>query len=199
MAATVLSRTPLDALPPEWRAAWETLNGLTGEPAFVEVMAAAPELLSFIMQRFYGEIFFAGRVAERFKQLVRLRLSLAHGCRSCNLQNRAGTLAAGFTPDQVDGIEGDRSLFAEAERAVLDLADQMVLTNPQGRLDAALHARLKTHFTDAEICELAVVGGFLAGMAKMAFVLDVVEKEASCPFVPRAAPAAAAATAAAST
>jgi alkylhydroperoxidase family enzyme len=186
MADTVMTRTPRDALAPEWQAAWDALDGLTGEPAFVEVMAAAPELLSFIMQRFYGAIFFAGRVDERLKQLLRLRLSLAHGCRSCNLQNRAGTLAAGFTPEQIAAIEGDRSRFTELERAVLDFADQLVLTNPAGRLDRDLHQRLRAHLSEAEICELAVVGGFIGGMAKMAFVLDVVEKEDSCPFVPHA-------------
>ncbi|MFN3590629.1 MAG: carboxymuconolactone decarboxylase family protein [Thermaurantiacus sp.] len=186
MAGTVMTRTPPEALAPEWREAWETLNGLTGEPAFVEVMAAAPELLGFIMQRFYGEIFFAGRVDARLKQLVRLRLSLAHGCRSCNLQNRAGTLAAGFTPAQLEAIEGDRSGFTECERAVLDFADRMVMTNLEGRLDTDLYQRLRVHLSDAEICELAVVAGFIGGMAKMAFVLDVVEKEESCPFVSRA-------------
>lgn len=186
MAATVMTRTPREALAPEWQQAWTALNDLTGEPAFVEVMAAAPELLGFIMHRFYGEIFFAGRVEERLKQLLRLRLSLAHGCRSCNLQNRAGTLAAGFAPEQLAAIEGDRSLFAERERAVLDFADQMALTNLEGRLDRGLYERLRAHFSDAEICELAVVAGFLGGMAKMAFVLDVVEREDSCPFVPRA-------------
>jgi alkylhydroperoxidase family enzyme len=186
MAGTVMTRTPPGALAPEWQQAWDALNGLTGEPAFVEVMAAAPELLGFIMHRFYGDIFFAGRVEERLKQLVRLRLSLAHGCRSCNLQNRAGTLAAGFTPEQVEAIEADRSLFTEREQAVLDFADQMVLTNLEGRLDRDLYQRLRAHLSDAEICELAVVAGFIGGMAKMAFVLDVVEKEESCPFVPRA-------------
>ena len=47
--------------------------------------------------------------------------------------------------------------------------------------------RLRAHFDDAQICELAVVTGFIGGMAKMAFVLDVVEKEDYCPFVPATA------------
>ena len=164
--------------------AWDTLNGLTGEPTFIEVMAAAPELLKFVMQDFYGDIFFGGRVEEKYKQLMRLRLSLAHGCRSCNLQNVPGTMAAGYSDEQIAAIEGDRSVFDDAEQAVLGLADAMVMTNVEGRMTPDLHARLKAHFSDAEICELAVVSGFIGGMAKMAFVLDLVEREEVCPLSP---------------
>jgi AhpD family alkylhydroperoxidase len=187
MADTVMTRVARENLSAPNQQAWDMLNGLTGEPAFIEVMAAAPELLDFAMVEFYQKIFFGGRVDGRFKQLVRLRLSLAHGCRSCNLQNRAGAKEAGITPEQISAIEGDRSVFGDAERAVLDFADQLILTNPSGRLDRSLYDRLRQHFDDAEICEMAVVAGFIGGMAKMAFVLDVVETEDYCPFVPVAA------------
>ena len=184
MASTTLQRTPRDQLSPEAGAAWDMLNGLTGEPAFIEAMASAPELLDLVMNQFYGWIFFGGRIDERYKQLLRLRLSLAHGCRSCNLQNVVGTRAAGYSDAAIASIEGDRASFDEAERDVLEFADQMVMTNGEGRLDADLHARLSRHFDAAQICELAIVAGFIGGMAKMAFVLDLVEKEAVCPLSP---------------
>ena len=184
MATNLLTRTKRDDLPEPMKEAWDTLNSLTGEPTFIEVMAAAPELLKFVMQDFYGDIFFGGRVDEKYKQLTRLRLSLAHGCRSCNLQNVPGTKAAGYSDEQIAAIEGDRSCFDEPEQAVLGLADAMVMTNVEGRMTPDLHARLKAHFSDAEICELAVVSGFIGGMAKMAFVLDLVEREEVCPLSP---------------
>lgn len=184
MSDTPMTRTPRERLSPDFQHAWDMLNGLTGEPAFIEAMAAAPELLKFVMQDFYGDIFFGGRVEERYKQLLRLRLSLAHGCRSCNLQNVVGTRAAGYDDEAIASIEGDRASFIEAEKAVLDFADQMVMTNGTGRLTRDLHARLKRHFDDAQICELAVVAGFIGGMAKMAFVLDLVEREPVCALAP---------------
>ena len=183
MADTVLSRISRDELAPQWQGAWDMLNGLTGEPTFIEAMANAPELLNFAMVEFYQKIFFGGRVEQRYKQLLRLRLSLAHGCRSCNLQNTTGTREAGYSDAQIAAIEGDRRLFDEAERAVLDFADEMLLTNPGGRLDEGLYRRLRADFDDAQICELGVVAGFIGGMAKMAFVLDLVEREPTCPFV----------------
>lgn len=184
MADTPISRIPRDRLDPQWQGAWDMLNSLTGEPTFIEAMANAPELLNFAMVEFYQKIFFGGRVPEKYKQLVRLRLSLAHGCRSCNLQNKAGLREIGYDDAQIAAIDGDRSRFDEAERAVLDFADEMLLTNPGGQLDDGLYLRLRAHFDDAQICELGVVAGFIGGMAKMAFVLELVEREPTCPFVP---------------
>ena len=190
MADTPIRRIPRDELDPQWQGAWDMLNGLTGEPTFIEAMANAPELLNLAMVEFYQKIFFGGRVEQKYKQLLRLRLSLAHGCRSCNLQNRIGSRDAGYSDEAIAAIEGDRSMFTSAERAVLDFGDEMILTNPGGQLDQALYSRLREHFDDAQICELGVVAGFIGGMAKMAFVLDLVEREPTCPFVPAEAAAA---------
>lgn len=183
MSNTPLSRIPRDQLGPELGAVWDTLNRLTGEPAFVEAFANAPELLNFIMGEFYGKIFFAGRVDNRFKQLARLYLSMTHGCMTCNKQNVPGSLAAGVTAQQVAAItDFETGPFDDAEKAVLRFAAQMALTNPGGGMDAALYEDLRAHFEDAEICELGVVMAVIGGMAKLAFVLDLVEKEGYCEF-----------------
>ena len=183
MSATPLTRMPPDKMPDELREIWKTLNELTGEPTFVEVFAQAPELLDFVMQRFYGGIFFGGRVDERYKQLARLRLSQIHGCRTCNKQNVPGALAAGFSEAQVAAMgEPTTELFSDADIAVLDFAEQMALTNHDGRMDKELYERLSTHFDDAQICELGTIMGVIGGMAKLSFVLDLVEREDYCPF-----------------
>ncbi|MBS0373889.1 MAG: carboxymuconolactone decarboxylase family protein [Proteobacteria bacterium] len=183
MADTLMGRIPRADLPPALHVAWDTLNGLTGEPAFVEVFAQHPAMLDFVMREFYGKIFFGGQVAERYKQLARLRLSMTHGCRTCNKQNVPGALAAGITQAQVDAIgDYEAGPFSEAEKAVLAYTDQVALTNMQGQLSPALYARLRAHFSDAELCELGVVMAVISGMAKLAFVLGLVEREPYCPF-----------------
>ena len=183
MSATPLQRTDPADMPEELRQVWQTLNDLTGEPTFVEVFAQAPELLDFVMVRFYGNIFFGGRVDERYKQLARLRLSQIHGCRTCNKQNVPGAIAAGFTQDQVDAMASPTSeLFSDAELAVLDFAEQVALTNHDGKMDEALYTRLAGHFDDAEICELGTVMAIISGMAKLSFVMQLVEREDYCPF-----------------
>ena len=183
MADTLLDRIPRAELPPALHLAWDTLNGLTGEPAFVEVFAQHPAMLDFVMNQFYGRIFFGGQVAERYKQLARLRLSMTHGCRTCNKQNVPGAVAAGITQAQVDAIgDYEHGPFTDAEKAVLAFTDQVALTNMQGEMSPALYARLRQHFSDADLCELGVVMAVISGLAKLAFVLGLVEKEPYCPF-----------------
>ena len=137
MSTTPMRQIPREQLSDQHRLAWDTLNELTGEPTFIEVFAQAPELLDFVMLRFYGEIFFGGRVEQRYKQLARLRLSQIHGCATCNKQNVPGALEAGISQEQVDALDDvDNGPFTEAEAAVVKFAEQVALTNHQGQLDA---------------------------------------------------------------
>lgn len=183
MATTPMKRIPRGDLPEEFHQAWDVLNHLTGEPTFVEVFAAAPELLRFVMGDFYGNIFFGGSVDNRYKQLVRLKLSLVHGCHTCNLQNIPGSLEAGITQDQIDAMgEFEEGPFSDQDKAVLRFAGQIALTNMEGRMSPALYEQLSRHFSDAQICELGVVAGVISGLAKMSFVMGLVEKEEYCPF-----------------
>jgi alkylhydroperoxidase family enzyme len=187
MTRTSFTRTGRDALPKEFQPAWDTMYRLTGEPTFIEVFAQAPELLSFVMDAFYTKVFFGGCVESRYKQLARLRLSVVHGCRTCNKQNVPGALAAGIGQDQVDAIFAGTHAdgpFTDADKAVLAYADQLVLTNMQGDLSPALYAQLRRHFSEPQILELGVAMAVIAGMAKLSFVLGLVEKEDYCPFTP---------------
>lgn len=188
MSETLLTRIPRERIDPQWRPAWDMLNGLTGSATFVEVFAQAPELLDFVMNRFYATVFFGGRVNQRYKQLARLTLSLLHGCRTCNRQNVPGALEAGFTQAQIDALAaGNDAPFDAAERSVIGYARQMALTNMDGRMSPELYKELREHFSEAEILELGTAMAVIAGMAKLSFVLDLVEKEPYCPFANQAA------------
>jgi len=190
MTQTLFTRTPRSALPEGVAPAWDMLNRLTGEPTFIEVFAQAPQLLNLVMNEFYVKVFFGGEVPQRYKQLARLRLSLVYGCRTCNKQNVPGALEAGFSQDQIDALVANTAsqpLFSEADLAVIEYTDQMVLTNMHGEISPALFKTLRTHFSEAQILELGVVMAIIGGMAKLSFLLDVVEKETWCPFTPETA------------
>jgi len=183
MANSPLQRIPRENLSETARAAWDHLKMLTDEPTFVEVFSNAPDMLDFIMNDFYAKIFFGGKVDQKYKQLVRLRLSVIHGCRTCNKQNVPGSLEAGITQEQIDSIDDvDNGPFSEADKAVIKFAEQMALTNHEGKLDDALYTDLHAHFSDGEICELGTVMAVIGGFAKLAFVMDLVEREDYCPF-----------------
>lgn len=188
MSHTQLTRVAREQLDPKWRPAWDTLNRLTGSATFVEVFAQAPQTLDFVMNQFYAGLFFGGEVAQRYKQLARLKLSLLHGCQTCNQQNIPGALEAGFTRAQIDAlICGDLTAFTAAERAVIGYAEQVALTNMKAEMSPALLAALRAHFSEAGILELGTVMAVISGMAKLSFVLDLVETEAYCPFKSAAA------------
>ncbi len=178
-----LGRVAAEAMPDDIRAARERSLELRGDATFFEVFANHPELYRWYTGSFYGEVFAGGLVDRRLKELVRYRLSTLHGCRFCNQGNRVDALAAGLTEDELDRIDdAGYSAFGAAEQAALALAERIALTAPDGELDAALHARLSAHFSDAQILELGMVAGILAGMAKFMFAFDLVEKEPYCPF-----------------
>lgn len=183
MTDTLLSRIPRNRLPEQFHLAWDTMNQLTEEATFVEVFANNPEMLDFVMNKFYGPVFFGGKVDNRYKQLARLKLSIEHGCRTCNKQNVPGALAAGLSQAQIDAMDSfETGPFTEAEKAVLAYASEVALTNVEGRLTPALYKRLRAHFTDADILELGTAMAVISGMAKLSFVLNLVEKENYCPF-----------------
>jgi alkylhydroperoxidase family enzyme len=191
MADTLLSRIPRNRLPEQFHLAWDTMNQLTEEPTFVEVFANNPEMLDFVMNKFYGPVFFGGKVDNRYKQLARLKLSIEHGCRTCNKQNVPGALAAGLSQAQIDAMDSfETGPFTEAEKAVLAYAAEVALTNVDGRLTPALYKRLRAHFADADILELGTAMAVISGMAKLSFVLNLVEKENYCPFAVSTADAA---------
>ncbi len=188
MIDTLFTRMRREDMPPAWQPASEMLQKLTGDATFVEVFAQAPELLEFIMQQFYAKIFFGGEVSQRYKQLARLKLSLVHGCRTCNKQNVPGALQAGFTPAQIDALrDGRTEPFDPAERAVIDYAGEVALSNVEGRMTPALFDRLREHFSEAQILELGTAMAVISGMAKLSFVLNLVERESYCQFATAAA------------
>jgi alkylhydroperoxidase family enzyme len=193
MTDTLFSRTDRDHLAAPYQPAWDMLDKLTGDATFVEVFAQAPAMLDFVMQQFYAKVFFGGVVEPRYKQLARLQLSLIHGCRTCNKQNIPGAIGAGFTQHQIDALSaGDMEPFTPAERAVIDYARQIALSNMEGHMSAALFEQLRAQFSEAQILELGTAMAVISGMAKLSFVLGLVERESYCPFATAANPAQAA-------
>lgn len=184
---TPLTRVPRDSLPSHMQAAWEDAHALHGDTTFIEVFGNAPHVYDWYVNDFYKKVFYGGRIARAVVELVRLRLANVHGCAFCNRADTRAALAAGVTQQQVDALgDYEQGPFTEQQKAALALADVMALTNPKGLVSRELHARLRRHFSDAELVELGVIMAVLCGMAKMIFAYDLVEKMDSCPFTPEA-------------
>lgn len=188
MPNPMLRRVPREEMTDKIKTAYDTALEVRDDATFQEISANAPEIFDWYKESFYGKVFYGGRVEVRIKELLRYRLSMTHGCAFCNKGNRLDAVKHGVTEDQLAHImDENHAVFDAKDRAVLKLADQIVLTNMHGELDKALYGELKPHFDDAEIYELGITAAVLTGMAKFLFVYDLVEKEANCPIVPRQA------------
>lgn len=183
MSDTILPRVPRENMTESARGAFDALHELSGDATFVEVFATAPELLKFAMEDFYQKLFFEGRVDERYMQLARLRLSMNHGCRTCNLQNVKGVLGFGYSEAQIEDMwSGNYSSFSEDEQAVMELADEIALNNREGAYTPALDEKLKRHFSVEEILNISLCLGVIVGLVKLSFTLGLVQKESYCEF-----------------
>jgi len=188
MPETLMRRVPRDELTREQQSGLDRTKAICEDATILEVMANSPKALKLLSEHFYQQLFFEGDVPRRYKELLRYRLSLIHGCRFCNLNNRASSKEAGLTEAELDSMEDfENGPFSTADKAAIALAEQLALTNLEGALTPELYVRLKAHFTDGDIVELAMVGAVLGGMNKMAFVLNLVAKEEYCPFAPQVA------------
>ncbi len=184
---TPFNRVPRERLAPEIQPLWDHSLRLHGDTTFFEVMGNAPEATRWYMNDFYQKLFQSGRLAPAVVELVRLRLAHVHGCAFCNRSDRIAALAAGLSEAEVDAIaDYENGPYTERQKAALALADVMVLTNPTGHVSKELYGRLKESFSDAELVELGLIMGILAGVAKFIFAYDLVEKEDYCPFKPAA-------------
>ncbi len=179
---------PRDALPEDLRPLHDLGMERTGDATLIGVMANAPEILRWHFGAFYDGLFYNGhpgmRVDVRTKELLRLRLSRQHGCQFCNRFNTVEARKAGLTEAQVEAIlDAGAAVWSEADRAVLALADEMLLQNMEGHLSPALYRRLAAHFDDGQIVELGFIAAVLTGVAKWIFTFDMVNREATCPIV----------------
>lgn len=189
MPDTPLARVPRNQLPEEMKAVWDLAQSRVGDPTAIEAWANHLPMLDWYFTGFYRNVFYNGdarmKVDVRTKELLRIKLSKQHGCQFCNRWNSVDCLAAGITQEQIDNVLAPTSKhFDDKDLAVIELADQMMLQNMHGQLSPELHARLRRHYSDAQIVEMGFVAAVLTGMAKYVFVFDLVNREETCPVKP---------------
>lgn len=156
---------------------------LRDDATFFEIMANNPDLLRWYINDFYGGVFQSGRVPQSALEVLRLRLSVQHGCKFCNQGNRIAAIDAGLEDGEIDALfSGDTSKLRPELRSVAALSDTLALTNLGGALDAELHRQLSTYYSPSQIVELGMIGGILTGIAKFLFAFDLVEREEYCPY-----------------
>jgi AhpD family alkylhydroperoxidase len=182
MPNPLLSKLPVDQLPEDFRRMREASIDVAGDGVRLEVFGQHPAIYRFYQATFYGTVF-EGKdgdmvVDRKWKELIRLKLSLTNGCFVCNAHNVPGALAAGYSQAQIDAMgDADSPLFTAQEQAVLGLGELFTIRETDPLLTPALYAKLATYFSDAEILELGFVATILSGWTKLIFAFDLVTRE----------------------
>jgi len=184
MPNPLFSRVAVDHLPEDFQALRESSIAVAGDGDRFEVFGHHPALYRWYQANFYGAVFRNDGgdmvVETRWKELIRLKLSLTNGCFVCNAHNVPGALAAGYSQAQIDAMgDADSPLFSAQEQAVLVLGAVFAIGNPDGMLDEPLYRRLSAFFSDAQILELGFTATMLSGWTKLIFAYDLITRE--CP------------------
>lgn len=184
MPDTLLSRVPVEELPDDFRRLREASIAVAGDGDRLEVFGNHPALYRWYQSNFYGAVFQNGSpdmvLDPRWKELIRLKLSLTNGCFVCNAHNVPAAAAAGYSQAQIDAMDDEDSpLFTPQEQAVLALGRMFAIANPDPLLSPELYGRLSAYFSDAEILELGFVATILSGWTKLIFAYGLVTRE--CP------------------
>jgi alkylhydroperoxidase family enzyme len=124
----------------------------------------------------------AARLTPRLKELVRLRIAILNGCRTC----QSARLAQESVPeDHAVGIWDEdfaaSTDYSPAELAAVTFAERMAVDH-HGIGDADIEA-LREHFDDAEILELMMMAGQYIGFGRTLAILQLESVE--CPLPPR--------------
>jgi AhpD family alkylhydroperoxidase len=189
MPDPAIAPIPPEALPEDLKPLHATGVERTGDATIIGVMAHQPDILRWYFGEFYDGLFYnrhpGMRVDVRSKELLRLKLSKQHGCQFCNRFNTVEALAAGVTQDQIDAIfDPGARLWNAKDRALLRMAEEMMLQNMDGQLTPELYRELRTHYDDGQIVELGFIAAVLTGVAKWIFTFDMVNREETCPVRP---------------
>jgi alkylhydroperoxidase family enzyme len=184
MPNPLFSRVAVDHLPEDFQALRESSIAVAGDGDRFEVFGHHPALYRWYQANFYGAVFRNDGgdmvVETKWKELIRLKLSLTNGCFVCNAHNVPGALAAGYSQAQIDAMgDADSPLFSAQEQAVLALGAVFAIGNPDGMLDEGLYRRLSVFFSDAQILELGFTATMLSGWTKLIFAYDLITRE--CP------------------
>lgn len=106
-----------------------------------------------------------GSVDHALKEVIRIQLARFAGDKYFAALRSKRAQAAGLTEARIEagcGDYEDSPLFTEAEKSALRYADQMYL-DPH-KVDAAMYADLKRHWSEAQVMELGAFIAFHYGM-----------------------------------
>ncbi len=161
---------------PDWlREQFAADEATTLELGTMRMFAHCPDIAGGIIALGAG-IKAARSLPERLIELVRLRVAFHNQCRSCMAIRYRDAVVDGVTEELVCSLQSPPSApdLTEAEKAAIAYADKFATDHLS--IDDADFARLREHFSEAQLVELGSWVAFCVGFGRLGAVWDMVEE-----------------------
>ncbi|WP_298172659.1 carboxymuconolactone decarboxylase family protein [Novosphingobium sp.] len=160
---------------PRLRAAMKPEDRTEIEQGMIRFLAHCPDQVLGMMQ-FAGALKVHRQLPEKLVELVRLRVAFFNQCRSCMAIRYTDALEDGVTEDLVCSLERPQEAenLTPAEKAAIRFGEAMATDHL--RIDEAMYADLRKHFSESEIVELGMTCAFFVGFGRLAATLHMVEE-----------------------
>lgn len=170
-----ISKLPVEQWDPELRDLMQADQASELERGALRMYAHCPELAKGIV-RFNITLKGNRGLPERLIELVRLRVAFHNQCRSCMAIRYQDALADGVTEDLVCSLErpAEAANLSDAEKLAIEFGERMATNHLS--IDDAFYDRLRAHFSEAQIVELATNIAFFVGFGRLAATWHMVEE-----------------------
>ncbi|WP_298191155.1 carboxymuconolactone decarboxylase family protein [Novosphingobium sp.] len=160
---------------PRLRAALKPEDRTEIEQGMIRFLAHCPDQVLGMMQ-FAGALKVHRQLPEKLVELVRLRVAFFNQCRSCMAIRYTDALEDGVTEDLVCSLERPQEAdnLTPAEKAAIKFGEAFATDHL--RIDEAMYAELRKHFSESEIVELGMTCAFFVGFGRLAATLHMVEE-----------------------
>lgn len=154
-----IAPVPIESAPEGVKSVFDSFMAARGNvPNMFRTLALVPELVT-TLEAHFAAVLKAGTVELKLKELVVVRVSQINNCGYCLASHTKISKQLGATDETLAALQCavDSTEFTEREKAAIAFAERLTIDSLG--VDDAMFARLKEHFTDSEIVELAAVAG----------------------------------------
>jgi alkylhydroperoxidase family enzyme len=151
------------------------------QPEIVRVWGLRPEMGDAVQRLSYA-VYSQSALPARVREAARMRIAQINDCAVCRGWRIPELAEQGVDEELYAHVaDPDAGEYSAQERLAIEFAERYALDHRS--LDDAFFARLREHFTDAEILDLSICVGNWLAFGRLTMVLDLGE---ACAVRPRA-------------
>ena len=151
------------------------------DPRVVRIMTRSSAGMAWV--KCWNSVLYGGKLPHKLKEMCRIRISVAHRCGYCSTVRSNVAREEGLNEELVNDVLNDGSLLSPREKAALHYADLFKAGDEPIDSDA-VYDRLKQHFSEEEIIELAMLCAQTVGVGRLVRSLNIVSWEEACELNP---------------